>query len=458
MRVLKHHKVFLIIFLLFFVVKIFSLFVSHDIWWDSSVYLGIGKYIYSSGEAGLWEPSRPLVWPLMLGFFWEMGYVFFGKLLVVFFSSGVLLLTYLIAKDLFNKKIAIIASLFLFLSQTFFLFNNILHTEIPSAFFVLLGFYFFVKKRYNLSALFLGIAFMTRFFQIFAFIPLILLLFYYFVRGKEHYRTLFYFSLYFLIPVVPYLISNYILYDNPFYPFLLQSWMSEYTGWVFSQPFYFYFVNLVKGNVLVLFAVLGLVFVFKRPSLDKVALVLLFLFVFVPYNLVAHKEMRLLITALPFLYILAAYGLLGFVNNFKKNKTLILSLLLIVFFIFNVPKLRFDMYEDNLEVFHNYIGNKGIVGGLWISNPAFIAYSDNKADELIYYPLYNSEKIDFLVDNVDNAEHVLLNTCDLLPCPSPDIACNRKHNAFIDLLKEKFVLVSNTKHAQCEYYIFTSDN
>jgi hypothetical protein len=116
------------------------------------------------------------------------------------------------------------------------------------------------------------------------------------------------------------------------------------------------------------------------------------------------------------------------------------------------------MYEDNLEVFHNYIGNKGIVGGLWISNPAFIAYSDNKADELIYYPLYNSEKIDFLVDNVDNAEHVLLNTCDLLPCPSPDIACNRKHNAFIDLLKEKFVLVSNTKHAQCEYYIFTSDN
>ena len=86
MRVLKRHKVFLIIFLLFIVVKIFSLFVSHDIWWDSSVYLGIGKYIYSSGEAGLWEPSRPLVWPLMLGFFWEMGYVFFGKLLVVFFS------------------------------------------------------------------------------------------------------------------------------------------------------------------------------------------------------------------------------------------------------------------------------------------------------------------------------------------------------------------------------------
>ena len=387
-----------------------------------------------------------------------IDYVLSGRLLVIIFSSGILLLTYLIANELFDKKIAIIASLFLFLSQTFFLFGNILHTEIPSALFVLLGFYFFVKKKYNFSGLFLGIAFMTRFFQIFAFIPLILLLFYLFVKKKEPYKALFYFSLYFLIPVVPYLISNYILYDNPFYPFLLQSWMSEYTGWVFSQPFYFYFVNLVKENVLVLFSILGFIFVFKKFDLNKISLVLLFLFVFVPYNLVAHKEMRLLITALPFLYILTAYGLLGFVNNFKKNKTLLLSLLLIIFFILTIPKLKFDRYDDNLDLFYDYIDNEKIMGGLWISNPAFIAYSDAKADELIYYPLYNSEKIDFLIDNIDNAEHVLLNTCDLLPCPSPDIACNRKHNAFIDLLKERFVLVSNTKHAQCEYYIFTSDN
>ena len=168
--------------------------------------------------------------------------------------------------------------------------------------------------------------------------------------------------------------------------------------------------------------------------------------------------MRLLITALPFLYILTSYGLLYFVSFFKKNKNLLLSLLLIIFFILTIPKLKFDRYEDNLDLFYDYIDNEKIMGGLWISNPAFIAYSDAKADELIYYPLYNSEKIDFLIDNIDNAEHVLLNTCDLLPCPSPDIACNRKHNAFIDLLKEKFVLVSNTKHAQCEYYIFTSDN
>ena len=27
----------------------------HPIWWDSSVYLGMGHYMYSLGEQGIWE-------------------------------------------------------------------------------------------------------------------------------------------------------------------------------------------------------------------------------------------------------------------------------------------------------------------------------------------------------------------------------------------------------------------
>src|SRR3989338_4217094 len=88
---IKKHKLFLSIFLLFAVLKIFSLFVAQDIWWDSSVYVGMGKYIYSLGEAGLWESSRPLIWPLILGFFWKLNldYILFGKLFVIFFSLGI---------------------------------------------------------------------------------------------------------------------------------------------------------------------------------------------------------------------------------------------------------------------------------------------------------------------------------------------------------------------------------
>ena len=451
---LKNHKIFLLIFLVFLIVKLVSLFIAADIWWDSAVYLGMGKYIYSFGNVGLWEDSRPLVWPLILGFFWKINLdaVFFGKLLVVLFSLGILLLTYLIALDIFNKKTAIISALFLAFSQTFFLFSNILHAEIPSTFLVLLGFYCFSRKKYGLSGLFLGISFMTRFFQIFAFIPLALILFYLFIKKKMPYSNLFYFSLFFLIPVIPYLILSYFSYNNPLYPFLLQSFMTKYTGWVFFQPFYFYFVNLVNENILVLFSIIALVFIFKKPALKTFSLSLLFLFLFVPYNLIAHKEMRLLIPALPFLYILASFGLLYFIDIFKKNKNWLLPLLLIGFLVLGIPKLKFDAYEDNLDLFYNYIENEKIEDGLWISNPAFIAYSNNKA-ELIYYPLYNSEKIDYLAANLNNAKHVLINTCDI-PCPPYDISCKPKHSHFISLLKEEFDLKAEEKHGSCEYYIF----
>ena len=228
--------------------------------------------------------------------------------------------------------------------------------------------------------------------------------------------------------------------------------MTKYTGWVFSQPFYFYFVNLVKENVFALFSIIALVFIFKKPALKTFSLALLFLFLFAPYNLIAHKEIRLLIPALPFLYILASYGLVYFINIFKKNKNSLLSSLLIIFFILSVPNLKFDRYEDNLDIFYNYINNEKIDNGLWISNPAFIAYSNKKA-ELIYYPLYNSEKIDDLAADLNDAKHVLINTCDI-HCPPYDISCKQKHSDFISLIKEEFDLKAEEKHGSCEYYIF----
>ena len=141
------------------------------------------------------------------------------------------------------------------------------------------------------------------------------------------------------------------------------------------------------------------------------------------------------------------------ISFFNKNRNLLLSLLLIIFLIINVPKLRFNHYEDNLDVFYDYIGNEEISSELWISNPAFIAYSNVKAD-LIYYPLYNSKKIDILTDDIDNAEHILINTCDLLPCPVSDNTCSQKHDNFINLLENRFNMPYYNEFNQCGYYIF----
>ena len=169
-----------------------------------------------------------------------------------------------------------------------------------------------------------------------------------------------------------------------------------------------------------------------------------------------HKEMRLLIPALPFLYILTSYGIIYFSNLFKKNKSVILWLLLVIFLVSSIPNLEFNRYEDNLDIFYDYVSTVKIENGLWISNPAFIAFSDLKADELVYFPIYGSERIDELTNNLDNAKHILLNTCDI-PCPPWDNTCTKKNIEFFDLLKEEFILNSNINFGQCEYFIFKSN-
>jgi len=414
----------------------------------------MGKYIYSLGNVGLWEASRPLLWPLVLGFYWKLGLdpLFFGKITAIVFSIGIIALTYIISARLFDKKTAWIASLFVSLSQTFFMFSGILHSEIPSAFLALIGIYFFVIRSYKYSGLFFGLAFMARFFQLFLAMPLVLLLCYMAARKNEPLKSLLNFTAFFLIPTIPYLILNFILYGSMFYPFFLQAFMVKYTGWVFEQPFYFYLSALVKENVLAVFSIFGLAFALRKYDSGKYALALAFIAGFIPYNFIAHKEMRFLIPVIPLLYMLASYGLVHSVGLLKKRKSLVLFSLLGIFIALSAPGLRFDSYEDNLDFFYDYVSESD-VGNVWVSNPAFIAFSDKKVDELIYYPLYDSRKTDSLEQNAANANLILINTCDI-QCPEKDESCNNRHSAFIGSLKRNFSLEGYAENGQCIYYIF----
>jgi len=292
---------------------------------------------------------------------------------------------------------------------------------------------------------------MTRFFQIFAIIALYLF-FIYLVYKKESSTKIFLTSiLFFLIPVIPYLIFNIVVYQNPFHGFLLQAWMTKFTGWIFHESFSFYFLNLIKENVLILFSILGIFFIFKNEKKIKYIIPFVFLFVFIFYNITKHKEMRLLLNIFPFLYILTSYGLISFSNLFKKQRNMLLTILVSIGLILIIPNLSLNNYDDKLDNFNNFDQN---YQKIWISNPAFIVKTDLKADELIYFPLYNSEKIKTLKGKVDEVDSILINTCDILPCPPSDSSCNQEHDDFINLLEENFNLHLNEKKGECEYYIF----
>lgn len=444
-----------LILLIFLLIKIFHILNQRGISWDSAVYIEMGKYIFSTSKIGLWEPARPLIWPIFMGSLWKLGLnpIIFGRILELTFSLGCVYLTYLIGKESFNENIALLSAFFLAFSPTFLFYSSTILTGIPSTFFALLGIYFLIKKNYLLSGLSIGLSFMMRFLQLFVLIPIVFIILLY---KKKKLKKIVDLSYGFLIILIPYLILNMFLYKNPVYPFLLQMFMTEYTGWIFHQPLSFYFINLFRENFLTLFVIIGIVFILKKRDYKEFTILSIFLLFFIFLNLIEHKETRFILVFLPYMYLIMSYGIFGISNLIKKKKSIFYLVIIlggIGWLIQETAQIGIPMYREYPE-FSGYLKISDVKNGIWISNPIFIVDSDKKTDELIYYPLYNSKKISELTKRLSKAKHILIDTCDILPCPPADKNCPNKTNDFLDHLKNNFKTVYHKKENNCEQFIF----
>jgi len=232
--------------------------------------------------------------------------------------------------------------------------------------------------------------------------------------------------------------------------------MTKYTGWIFHQPLAFYFINLLKENFLVLFAIIGIIIILKQKDHKKLIILSTFLLFFIFFNSIAHKETRFILVFLPYMYLITSYGISNILNLIKKKKNIFYSIIILIGIIWLIPtiyQIRTPIYKEYPE-FNDYLENEYAKDGIWITNPLFIVNSNKKADELIYYPLYNSKKIDSLKEKLPKANHVLINTCDILPCPPTDKNCLDKTIGFLNYLKNNFKIIHYKKEAGCEEFIF----
>ena len=112
------------------IARIIYLIYDQSIWWDAAVYLSMGKFIFSSGALGFWEPIRPLLWPFILGYGWWIGInpVIWGHIFSTLFSLGIIYLVYLIGKKLYNEEAGILSSILISFTWIFFFFNARLYT------------------------------------------------------------------------------------------------------------------------------------------------------------------------------------------------------------------------------------------------------------------------------------------------------------------------------------------
>jgi hypothetical protein len=444
---------------IYFILILIKIPLYSDMWWDSAVYVEMGKYIMSGGISGLWEDSRPLVWPIILGTAWKIGLnpIVWGKIITYLMGAATIILTYFIGKETFGKKTGLIASILLAFTPIFFLTNAQLLSELPSTFFAILGVYLFIKKKYFISGLIMGIAFMTRFLQMYTLmILLVFIAIIYYKKEKQIIKNCISFISGSLIFTLPYLILNTILYKNPLYPFIIQGYLARYTGWMWWEPMSFYFTGLLKENYLFIFALIGAIIIIKNRNKKQLAILSILALYAIFYSIIAHKEMRFLISLLPYLFLAAAYGIVKLTDMVLVRKARIpaIALLLLAFMIMAFPQYkawsRSEIYEPYYEYLNSFEENEGI----WITNPLFILETNKKA-EPIYYWTFDAERAREMQEKMSGAKHILLNGCDI-PCQPWNEECPEEKQNFISMIQENFEQIYHKENNGCDYYIFAT--
>jgi hypothetical protein len=490
MRNVKENYQLFLLFFIFILIKIITLFKTHQIIWDESVYIGMGKYLFSLGNAGLWESIRPIGLPLFLGILWKLKLdtVIFSEILVVLFSIGNIWLTYLIAKHTFNKRTAIIAAFLLAITPLFFLYGSYILTGITSTFFALLALYiYFSKKNLKLVGVFTALTFLFRFPQGLLLVAIILSLFINeSIRLQSLRKTLkglvgtiqkdyFPFLVSFFLTLLPFLIFNFLLYRQYttkayhaiFRPFILSFSHQANPVHVISSFFsnISYYLNyLVNENLFFVFLFIAIIFFFKNKEYKNyraTALMVVAIIYWLYFTLIINKQPRFSLVFLPYFAILAAYGINSTLNFVKKQKDYfkyISYIALLIFSIFSIMQSVdiiddqfgwriYDEFPITIE-FYKYFLDKPSTNLILTTNPVHAAYTDNK-----YIPFYFSVKegTSIYIANRNKAQAVIYSP-DSFVCF--DQECEKKlQDLFFDI-KKRFDLVFEKQYNDRTYYIF----
>jgi len=445
------------------VVRIIYLLAQQPLWWDTHVYIGMGKYIFSSGKFGIWESFRPLLHPLILGFFWDLGFspIVVGKILDIFFSVLVVFFTYKIAEKVFSKRVAIISSLLLSVTPVFLMFTGLILTDPMAMFFGLAGIYLYVKDQSDKNLFFAGfllaLSFLTRFPMglFLAAVGIILV----FQKEKiiSKMRQLFILGSGFIIPVLPYLWFNYQKYGNVFEPFTAGSWIVTTATWLYGSGITYYFREFFFGTLIYVFSFVYLYHFFKEKgwkNSSKLLVVLIPMLVIAYFMYVPRKELRYIVAAVPFLSMMVAAAVTRIYDQLRSTEKppitpkafVIICVLLILAFI--PAGLHFERPPSFTTEIDRAVAEYNVTGTIMASDPSFISYLDNPIlllGGMTFAPeVYEQHK--------DGFELLFINQCDL-PCPPEDLSCINRRQELLEKVKLENQEIFSKTVKNCSYSI-----
>jgi len=447
----KTYLIFILILIGFLLFKLNQLNYYHLAIWDESVYIGIGKYLYSGGEVGLLEDIRPIGLPLILGLLWKLGFNILktGELVSILFGTGSIIMTYLVGKKLFNKKTGIICAVLLAFTPVFVYFSSFALTGIPSMFFSLIAIYSYLDKKYFYSGIFSGISFLIRYPQGIIFGSLIIL-------SIKNLKTTKKIIFGFLCIVIPLLIYNQIMYENFLQPFLSASAHqnnevnSVIDSSILSKIYnlLYYAIELIKQNFLSLFFFISIFFYIKK----KEKFILLPILYLLYFTLISNKQIRFSIVFLPLIYIFAINYLLEIIKKIPLKHVLLISLICIslIYPLISIQKdtkLR-GTYIPEIDDYYQFIKNKQFQTKILSTDPTPVAYAD-----INLIPAYSSvEDFNIEYQKYENNSAIIYTT-NYYPCFNKK--CNEQKINQIHKISKNRNLVYNESYFGQNYYIFS---
>jgi len=464
-KIKKHYLFFILLVSL--LIRLFYLSFNHSLWWDSHVYIGMGKHIFSQGKIGIWESFRPLVHPFILGLLWKLRFdtLIVGKILDIIFSLTAIYLVYLVGKKVWDKKVALTAAIIFSLTPIFLLHTGLILTEPLAVTFGLLGVYLFLGPRNkNLFKLFysgflLALSFLTKFPQGIIFGTLFLIIIFRKEIMTKKIKQLFTFGLGFLVLTIPYLIFNFVKYANPFEPFIAGSWIVSTSTWLYGTGMTYYLTYFFLPNFIYLFFFVYLYYFFKNEYWKKEnnliiflipILILLYFTFFVP-----RKESRYLVTALPFLSLLVSVVIIKFYQRLKSVKRPVITPLAMIIFVIVliILPLPEKLYFDEPPKFENEIVRNivkyNLTGTVLTSDPSFVSFLDQRVitlDGMEFASIVYSR-------NRNNYDLIFINSCDFI-CAPGDKKCQTQKVLFFDTLKSENQLLFEKSYPKCTYRIY----
>lgn len=457
-----------IILFLSFMIRIVYLWLNYPLWWDSHIYLGMGKYIFSDGKMGIWESFRPLIHPFILGLFWKIGanVIIIGKILDLIFSLLSIYLVYKISENIYSKQAGLFASALFSFTSVFIIFTGLILTEPLALCLGLLGIYLFLKEKkkgdFYWTGIFLGGSLLTKFPQGALFLAALIVTLIYQKEIRLKFMNSFFLCLGFITVVLPYLILNYFLYHNPFTPFFSGSEIITTSIWAYGSGWGYYPLNFFGKNPLYLLILPALYFSYKLKNWkDKSeSLMYLIIFIFMAYFLyLPRKEVRYMIFALPFLAIVIGGFITRYIEVIKKSSKNVLKYkaVLVLFVLLLLLPLPISLNIERMPTFekeiYQVISEKGINGTILTSDPAFVSFLDLPIITLggmEFAPkVYSQQK--------GKCQLLFVNDCDL-GCSPEDRVCAMNKEQLLKEVSEENVIYYQLHSKNCTYSILLPKN